>query len=157
MASSQLWLAGAAWLISTEAGPQEGLASRRGRRDAERVGRKWFGSAICGPIGGGVAVPTRATHSRTPGYTLEGRGGRLPNPDMGKGSNRTRRTVWRAPFGVDDRADAPSATKNEIRTDATLFPSERAARSPPVDLGMAPSVLIYPKYGGTTPSWVVTD
>lgn len=52
---------------------------------------------------------------------------------------------------MGDRADAPSTTKDEIRTDATLFPSERATGNPLVDLRMAPLGPIYPIYGGITP------
>ena len=57
-------------------------------------------------------------------------------------------------FGLDDRADAPSAAKGVVHTNATLFALERVMGDPPAGLEMAPSRVIYSIYGGENPSRV---
>lgn len=60
-------------------------------------------------------------------------------------------TVWRAGIGTSDRAAAPSASKGEILTNATLLASEMVTEDPGEDPKMAPSRVMHSIYGRENP------
>ena len=112
--------------------------SRRGRGSAGQEGGRRFGSARSADPGvWGANGRMRTKFSRVQlvgellGDTVEGGEGNFPTGShQGGGSSRTRRTVWRAPIGLSDRAAAPSTTKVVSSHECYTFPARKGNEGP---------------------------
>ena len=119
-------------------GEEPNVQERKQECKAKAIGS--VESAMCGPIGGRGRVPTHATHRREDWMAPWGEG--KTDSQLGCWGNLHIEPAERFGAGVD-RAGAPSTAGGGVRTDSTLFPSERATGNLLVDLGLPSSGLIY--------------